>query len=62
MYYRSTPIMLAAKNGHAEVVQILLNNNVYTEFNDTEGKSAYDYAVENGQERLVDVYSTRTNE
>lgn len=50
--------MLAAKHGHADIVQILLDNNVYTEFNDTEGKSAYDYAVENGQQRLVDLFST----
>jgi ankyrin repeat protein len=52
----STPLMNAVFNGAGvETVELLLENGANKTFKDSEGKTAYDYAVENRDIQLRDL-------
>lgn len=50
-----TPLILAAERGKEEMVTILLQNHASKTITDTAGKTAYDYAVENGYTELAEL-------
>ncbi|KAL1254989.1 hypothetical protein QQF64_013050, partial [Cirrhinus molitorella] len=50
-----SPLLLAAEQGHTEVVKILLQNNARVDVFDEEGKAAIHLAAEQGHQDIVDV-------
>ncbi|XP_073678272.1 transient receptor potential cation channel, subfamily N, member 1 [Garra rufa] len=50
-----SPLLLAAEQGHTEVVKILLLNNARVDVFDEEGKAAIHLAAEQGHHNIVDV-------
>ncbi|XP_059366352.1 serine/threonine-protein phosphatase 6 regulatory ankyrin repeat subunit B-like [Carassius carassius] len=49
-----SPLLLAAEQGHTEVVKILLQNNARVDVFDEEGKAAIHLAAEQGHQDIVD--------
>uniref|UniRef100_A0A8C2J501 Serine/threonine-protein phosphatase 6 regulatory ankyrin repeat subunit B-like n=1 Tax=Cyprinus carpio TaxID=7962 RepID=A0A8C2J501_CYPCA len=50
-----SPLLLAAEQGHTEVVKILLQNNARVDVFDEEGKAAIHLAAEQGHQDIVDI-------
>ncbi|KTF88881.1 hypothetical protein cypCar_00042086, partial [Cyprinus carpio] len=50
-----SPLLLAAEQGHTEVVKVLLQNNARVDVFDEEGKAAIHLAAEQGHEDIVDI-------
>ncbi|XP_051526903.1 transient receptor potential cation channel, subfamily N, member 1 [Myxocyprinus asiaticus] len=50
-----SPLLLAAEQGHTEVVRVLLQNNARVDVFDEEGKAALHLAAEQGHQDIVDI-------
>ncbi|XP_066571914.1 transient receptor potential cation channel, subfamily N, member 1 [Amia ocellicauda] len=50
-----SPLLLAAEQGHTEIVKILLQNHARVDVFDENGKAALHLAAENGHEEIVDI-------
>ncbi|XP_077086187.1 transient receptor potential cation channel, subfamily N, member 1 [Siphateles boraxobius] len=50
-----SPLLLAADQGHTEVVRVLLHNNARVDVFDEEGKAAIHLAAERGHQDIVDI-------
>lgn len=50
-----TPLMVAAMNGHEEVVKLLIENGAKPELKNSDGKTAMDLASENGHTSLMEI-------
>ncbi|XP_067282389.1 transient receptor potential cation channel, subfamily N, member 1 [Pseudorasbora parva] len=50
-----SPLLLAAEQGHTEVVRVLLQNNARVDVFDKEGKAAIHLAAEQGHQDIVDI-------
>ncbi|XP_048059090.1 transient receptor potential cation channel, subfamily N, member 1 isoform X2 [Megalobrama amblycephala] len=50
-----SPLLLAAEQGHTEVVRVLLQNNARVDVFDEEGKAAIHLAAEQGHQDIVDI-------
>ncbi|XDV33670.1 hypothetical protein PO909_003992 [Leuciscus waleckii] len=50
-----SPLLLAADQGHTEVVRVLLQNNARVDVFDEEGKAAIHLAAEQGHQDIVDI-------
>ena len=50
-----TALMLAARDSTVEMVELLLTCGADTELVSDDGKTAYDYAVEFGEEGIADL-------
>jgi len=53
----NSSLMEAAKNGHVQVVEYLLQHKAYTEFYNWDGKTALDLAREGGHSQIVNLLS-----
>ncbi|WP_019154907.1 M48 family metallopeptidase [Robertmurraya massiliosenegalensis] len=51
--YELTPLMSAVFNDDIVMVETLLEFEVYTDIEDSTGKTAYDYAIENGYDEIA---------
>ena len=50
-----TPLMFAAEKGNGEIINMLLSHGADKTLTDENGKTAYDYAVENGYTELAEL-------
>ena len=48
-----TPLMVACADGHADIVQLLLDNNADYNLTDKDGRTAQEFATENNHDMYV---------